>query len=276
MHHARTEMNVLETYYANNKLVNGRIKNIFDALDRNPDQDVIVNGNFFYIENGPENHGKRALGAVVHDHELSKASGWHEWQVSYQQAGIQGTPAWQFKSYCLVQPEHKPGQIELVEEPLNMKEPFVPMTTNSGSEQLPYMALGGLHTLHNFINNPGFAKACMGIADPPLQPGQPANPNRRLLWLAATNSDPAKTTAKYGGESLRQKLRDSGIVIEEGDPENGVPPRRCDMVYFDSANSVALSYKIDGVFETPCAGGRHYAGASNTLCNNYLMLSVVR
>jgi hypothetical protein len=69
-------------------------------------------------------------------------------------------------------------------------------------------------------------------------------------------------------------LRDSGLTIEEGDPRHGVGPGRCDLVYFDSANSVALSYKVDGVFETPCVSGRHLRDAPNTLVNNYLMLKV--
>ncbi|NUM52663.1 MAG: hypothetical protein HUU46_03370 [Candidatus Hydrogenedentes bacterium] len=270
--HALTEMNVLETYYANNDRVRGRIKNIFEAIDRNPDEDIFINGNFFLLEHGADNHGKRALGALVHSHELSKASGPHRWQVSYQDAGIGTTPDWQFKSYCLTQREHKPGQIELIEEPLSAEGPFVPASTEGSNQKYPYMALGGLHQVHNFVHNPGFPKACMGIVDSPPQPGAEHLTGRRLIWLAATNGD--RSTSRYGGEAFRHKLRDSGLVIEEGDPENGVAPGRCDLVYFDSANSVALSYKIDGTFETPTVGGRHLPGANNTFCNNYLMLSV--
>jgi len=269
MRHELTEMDVLETYYANNDSVKGRIKNVFDVLDRFPDEDVVINGNFFYIESDKENHGKRALGALVHNHELSQASGWHAWQVSYEEARIHTKPDWQFKSYCLTQRDPGPGNIALIEEPLNLKEPFVP--PGSGAEKYPYMAMGGLHQVHNFINNPGFPKACMGFAEVPEMQGSGTH---RLMWFAASLDDRSKSTSYYGGEAFRQALRDSGLTIEEGDPQNGVGPGRCDLVYFDSANSVTLAYRIDGIYETPTAGGRHMPGANNTLCNNYLALKI--
>ena len=274
MRYALTEMNVLETYYANNDPKRGRIKSILDAMDRNPGQDLIVNGSFFMLENHAENHGKRVLGAVVNDYKMSPASGPHQWQKAYQESGVPGTPEWQYKSFCLHQPKPGPGLMALVEEPFSPQTPFVPAVTRDGAPSLPFMALGGLHQVHNFQNNPGCNIACMGFVDVPDGVGQSDNKDRRLIWIAATDTDRKKTTSRYGHEAFRQALRKSGLTIDEGDPQRGAGPGRCDFVYFDSANSVALSYKVDDAFETPVVSARHLQDSAPTFVNNYLMLKV--
>lgn len=268
MRHEVTKFSVLETFY-DAPLLQPRIKDIFSAAARHPHQTVIVNGNYYHVDTGsPIPHGRSCLGAVVHNHTISPATGRH-WWFTYPGDGRPRGADWHYTSYCLVQEENRPGVLELREEPLD-PNPYIPMIERNGRESPAHMALGGINTVHNFVHSVCGRKSHIWLA---RARGFARGPEHKLICLAM--SDTVLSTSFCGGPAFRQKLRDSGVVIEEGDPARGIPPGKCEMAYFDGGASIAMAVNLDGQFEFPTFTSRHEPRNRHVHVNNYAMFEVV-
>jgi len=262
--HDRTRMKVAETYY-DKPFWSARDKNIEQVAAAHPGYTLIINGNYFHGEQSRPNHGRRTLGAVIHDGELSSATGRHTWPTAHREAGLPPDQDWQFDSYALVQWQSECGGISFVEEEPQGMEPFIPKRDGA----LPDMALGGLHTVHTFENNVGNNKSHIWIAEVPSPSGgTPA----KLIGVAMTM--PEESTAKFGGPALRKKLRRSGLVVEEYSANGATPPGRSDIRYLDGGTSVAMAYTLNGQTYIPIAAPRHNADYQTTRVNNYLAFRV--
>ena len=267
MRHEATRFEVLETYF-DTSVLQPRVKNIFTAAARHPEQSVIVNGNYFHVDTGAAvPHSRPCLGAVVHEHAVSPATGRH-WWFTYPNDGRPFNADWFYTSYCLVQEENRPGTLELRAEPLE-PNPYIPMIARDGKEIPAYMALGGINTVHNFIHSVCGRKSHVWMARvPAVEEGE----EHKLVCLAMT--DTMRSTSFCGGPAFRQKLRDSGLVIEEGDVAKGIPPGKCELAYFDGGASIAMAVNMDRKFEFPTFTSRHEPRNRHVHVNNYAMFSV--
>lgn len=267
MPHESTRMEVLETFY-DTPFLQPRIKNIFAAARSRPAAHVIVNGNYFHVDTGASvPHGRSALGAVVHNGRISPATGRH-WWFTYPNDGRPANAEWFYTSYGLVQEDDAPGLIALREEPRE-PNPYVPMVTRNGVETPVHMALGGINTIHNFIHSVCGRKSYVWLA---RVPGVDDREERRLVCLAMT--DVNQSTSFCGGPAFREKLRGSGLTIDEGDPAHGIPPGRSDLAYFDGGASIAMAVNMDGVFEYPTYSARHEPRNRHVHVNNYVVFTV--
>lgn len=268
MRHELTKMEVLETYHNRNE-GRPRTATISDAIRRHADQTVIVNGNYFYLSPGLTRHGEKALGAVVHNGEVSPASFRHRWWTAYKDAGIYEQPDWQFTVFSLVQPEDRCGQIELKPEPYSPNDVYIP-TTEKGQQEVPVdEALGGLHTLHNSIYTEGMPKSLIGIAAVPAEGGLPAH---RVIWLAM--SQPTEGGYAYGASRLRERLRGSGVVVDDTPATPTREPGPTELAYLDGGASPCMALKISDLYEVPVRGISHIEILSGPRVNNYLMFRV--
>lgn len=252
---ARTKMTVHETYFARKRL-GGLDNSIFDVATRFPEAAFIVNGNYFRNATNKENHGDSCLGVVLVDHEVTPASQWHGWPAAHRENMLTGSPSWTYPVYALVQDDEGCGHIRLVEESAAPRQLFVP-TEADGT--LPYMALGGIHTLHQFVNNVGANKSHFWMTDD-------------LVCFAM--SDPQRSDSTTGEAALRELLRASGLVIEEGDINHGVAPGHSDLMYLDGGTSICMALNTGEGFEIPIAASRNVASNNTTRVNNYLVFFV--
>ncbi len=271
MPHLRTKMTVLETYY-DKPAWGERTRNVMEAARDHSAQHVIINGSYFRMPvQGPVQHGRDCLGAVVVDHELSEASGRHTWHTDGDPRRPENAE-WFNPVFSLVQAENRPGCVELVPEPAG-SDLFVPTVSSDGQEDMPHMALGGLNTVHDFVNSLGGRKSYIWFSPSALDSSTSEQDAPELIWLAMSNA--MKSTNHFGGAAFREALRRSGLTIEEENPGKGIPPGRCDIAYFDGGSSVCMAVRSGEAFEFPILSPRHDPSPRTTPINNYVMFQVV-
>jgi hypothetical protein len=198
---------------------------------------------------------------------VSPATARH-WWFTYPNDGRPQNASWFYTSYCLVQEEDRAGMLDLREEPLE-PNPYVPMIGRDGEEIPAHMALGGINTIHNFVHSVRGRKSHVWMS---RVPGADGGDEHRLVCLAM--SDTMQSTSYCGGPAFRQKLRDSGLVIEEGDVAKGIPPGKNELAYFDGGASIAMAVNLNGEYEYPTFTSRHEPRNRHVHVNNYAMFSV--